>query len=39
MLDNIDEVTDERLTTLKEKEKDKLVVAKTYNKKVKSKLF
>jgi hypothetical protein len=39
MLDNIDEVTDERLTTLKEKEKDKLVVDKTYNKKVKSKLF
>jgi hypothetical protein len=39
MMDNIDEVTDERLTTLKEKEKDKLVVDKTYNKKIKAKLF
>jgi hypothetical protein len=39
MMDNIDKVTDKRLKTLKEIEKDKACVAKTYNKKVKSKSF
>ena len=34
-MDNIDEVTDKRLKALKEIEKDKVRVAKTYNKKVK----
>ena len=39
MMDNIDEVTDARLLALKEIEKDKLAVAKAYNKKVKAKSF
>jgi len=37
--DNIDEVTDKRLKALKEIEKDKLWVARAYNKKVKIKSF
>jgi hypothetical protein len=39
MIDNIDEVTDKRMKALKEIEKDKLRVARTYNKKVKGKSF
>ena len=39
MMDNIDEVTDRRLKALKEIEKDKLRVARAYNKKVKLKSF
>jgi hypothetical protein len=39
MMDNIDEVTDKRVTTLGEIEKDKIMVTKTYNKKVKAKSF
>ena len=39
MMDNIDEVTNKRLKALKEIEKDKLRVARTYNKKVKIKSF
>ena len=39
MMDNIDEVTDKRLRALKEIEKDKLRVARVYNKKVKGKSF
>jgi hypothetical protein len=39
MMDNIDEVTDKRVTALGEIEKDKIMVAKAYNKKVKAKLF
>jgi hypothetical protein len=39
MMDNIDEVTDIRLKALKEIEKDKVRVAKAYNKKVKRKSF
>ena len=39
MMDNIDEVTDARLLALKEIKKDKLTVAKAYNKKVKAKTF
>jgi len=39
MMDNIDEVTDNRLKALKEIEKDKLWVARAYNKKVKLKSF
>ena len=39
MMDNIDEVTDKRMKTLKEIEKDKLQVARAYNKKVKDKSF
>ena len=39
MMDNIDEVTDKRLKALKEIEKDKLRVARAYNKKVKLKTF
>ena len=38
-MDNIDEVTDKRLKALKEIEKDKLRVARAYNKKVKLKSF
>ena len=38
-MDNIDEVTDKRLKALKEIEKDKLRVARAYNKKLKSKSF
>ena len=39
MMDNIDEVTNKRLRALKEIEKDKLWVARAYNKRVKSKSF
>jgi hypothetical protein len=39
VMDNIDEVTDKRATTLGEIEKDKIMVAKAYNKKVKAKSF
>jgi hypothetical protein len=39
MMDNIDEVTDKRLQTLKKIEKDKIQVARAYNKKVKLKSF
>jgi hypothetical protein len=38
-MDNIDEVTDYRVTALGEIEKDKIMVAKAYNKKVKAKSF
>jgi hypothetical protein len=38
-MDNIDEVTDKRLVALGEIEKDKIMVAKAYNKKVKAKSF
>jgi hypothetical protein len=39
MMDNIDEVTDKRLQALKKIEKDKIQVARAYNKKVKLKSF
>ena len=39
MMDSIDEVTDKWLRALKEIEKDKLRVARVYNKKVKRKSF
>ena len=39
MMDNIDEVTDKRMKAFKEIEKDKLRVARAYNKKVKDKSF
>jgi hypothetical protein len=39
MMDNIDEVIDKRVTALGEMENDKIMVAKTYNKKVKAKSF
>jgi hypothetical protein len=39
MMDNIDEVTDQRVTALGEIEKDKILVAKVYNEKVKAKSF
>ena len=39
MMDNIDEVTDKHKKALKEIEKDKLRVARAYNKKVKGKSF
>jgi hypothetical protein len=39
MMDNIDEATDKRVTALGEIEKDKIMVAKAYNKKVKAKSF
>ena len=39
MMDNIDEITDKRLKALKEIEKDKLRVARAYNKKVRAKSF
>ena len=39
MMDNIDEVSDKRLQALKEIEKDKLRVARAYNKKVRAKSF
>ena len=39
MMDNIDEVSDKRMQALKEIEKDKLRVARAYNKKVKAKSF
>jgi hypothetical protein len=39
MLDRLDEVSDERVKALGEIERDKLRVAKAYNKRVKEKLF
>jgi hypothetical protein len=39
MLDRIDEVSDESVKALGEIERDKLRVARAYNKKVKEKLF
>jgi hypothetical protein len=39
MMDNIDEVTDKRVIALGAIEKDKIMVARTYNKKVKAKSF
>jgi hypothetical protein len=39
MLDRLDEVSDERVMTLCEIERDKLRVARAYNKRVKEKLF
>jgi hypothetical protein len=39
MMDNIDEVTDKRLVALREIQKDKVIVAKAYNMKVKAKSF
>ena len=39
MMDNIDVVIDKRLKALKEIEKDKLRVARAYNKKVRAKSF
>ena len=39
IMDNIDEVTDKRMKALKEIEKDKLRVARAYNKKVTDKSF
>jgi hypothetical protein len=39
MLDRLDEVSDERVNALGEIERDKLRVARAYNKKVKEKLF
>jgi hypothetical protein len=39
MLDSLDEVSDERVKALGEIERDKLRVAKSYNKRVKEKSF
>jgi transposase InsO family protein len=39
MMDNIDEVIDKRFVALREIRKDKIIVAKAYNKKVKAKSF
>jgi hypothetical protein len=39
MLDMLDEVSDERMRVLSEIERDKLRVARTYNNRVKEKLF
>jgi hypothetical protein len=39
MMDNIDEVTDKRVLALGAIEKDKIMVARAYNKKVKAKSF
>jgi hypothetical protein len=39
MIDNIDEVTDKRVIALGAIEKDKIIVARAYNKKVKAKSF
>jgi hypothetical protein len=39
ILENIDEVTDKRVTTLSEIEKGKIMVVKAYNKKFKAKSF
>jgi hypothetical protein len=39
MMDNIDEVTDKRMVYLREIVRDKVVVAKAYNKRVKAKSF
>ena len=39
MMDNVDEVSDMWMQALKEIEKDKLRVARAYNKKVRAKIF
>jgi hypothetical protein len=39
IMDNIDEVTDKRMMALKEIERDKVIVAKAYNKTVKAESF
>jgi hypothetical protein len=39
MLDRLDEASDERMKALEELERDKLRVAKAYNKRVKKKSF
>ena len=39
MMDNIDEVIDKRFVALREIRKDKIIVAKAYNKKIKAKSF
>jgi hypothetical protein len=39
MMNDIDEVTHKRLTTLRDIEKDKIIVAKAYNKNIKAKSF
>jgi hypothetical protein len=39
MLDRLDEVSDERVKTLGEIERDKIRVARAYNKRVKEKIF
>jgi hypothetical protein len=39
MLDMLDELSDERIKSLGEIERDKLRVARAYNKRVKEKLF
>jgi hypothetical protein len=39
MMDNIDEMTDKRMIALGDIEKEKIMVAKAYNKKVKAKSF
>jgi hypothetical protein len=39
MMNNIDEVTNKRLVSLSEIEKDRIIVAKAYNKKVMTKSF
>jgi hypothetical protein len=39
MLNRLDKVSDERIQTLGEIERDKLRVARAYNKRVKEKLF
>ena len=39
MMDNIDDIADKRLMALRDIEKEKLRVAKTYNKKVRLKDF
>jgi hypothetical protein len=39
MLDSLDEVSDERVKALGKIERDKLRVARAYNKRVKKKLF
>ena len=39
MIDNTYEVTDKRLMALKETKKDKIMVSKAYNKKLKAKSF
>jgi hypothetical protein len=39
MLNRLDEVSDERVKTLGENERDKLRVVRAYNKRVKEKLF
>ena len=39
MMDNIDVAADKRLMALREIEKDKIMVVKAYNKKIKAKSF